>query len=76
MYTGGVLDSYKCGTSLDHAVSAVGYGVENGKEYFLVRNSWGASWGEKGYIKIATTEGPFKRGVCGILQISLFPASD
>lgn len=57
MYNGGVLDSSKCGYSLDHAVAAVGYGVENGVEYFLVRNSWGTSWGESGYIKIASAAG-------------------
>jgi len=76
MYTGGVLDSSQCGTSLDHAVTAVGYGVEDGKEYFLVRNSWGASWGDKGYIKIASEQGFFGRGVCGILQVSVFPDTD
>ena len=46
MYTSGILDSTKCGTSLDHAVAAVGYGTENGVEYYIVRNSWGANWGE------------------------------
>merc|ERR1712196_580992 len=52
-YTSGILDSKLCGTSLDHAVAAVGYGTENGQEYYIVRNSWGASWGDQGYIKIA-----------------------
>jgi C1A family cysteine protease len=46
MYTSGILDSTKCGTNLDHAVAAVGYGTENGVEYYIVRNSWGANWGE------------------------------
>ena len=74
MYTGGVLNSTSCGTSLDHAVAAVGYGVENGVEYYLVRNSWGASWGENGYIKIATQASG--AGICGIQQISLYPVTD
>jgi len=42
-----------CGTTIDHAVVLVGYGTEQGKDYYLVRNSWGASWGDEGYIKIA-----------------------
>jgi C1A family cysteine protease len=49
-YKSGILSN--CGKSLDHGVVAVGYGSENGKNYFLVRNSWGASWGEQGYVKI------------------------
>ena len=72
-YTGGILDSTACGTNLDHAVVAVGYGTENGQEYYLVRNSWGASWGDQGYIKIAAVEGP---GICGIQMQSLYPATN
>ena len=69
-YTSGVMDSYLCGTKLDHAITAVGYGTENGKEYYLVRNSWGPDWGDKGYIKIAAEDG---LGVCGIQQTSVYP---
>lgn len=74
MYTGGVLNTAACGTSLDHAVAAVGYGVENGVEYYLVRNSWGTSWGVDGYIKIATQSSG--SGICGIQQVSLYPVTD
>merc|ERR1719231_2094732 len=42
MYTGGVLDSESCGTSLDHGVAVVGYGTDGGKPYWKVRNSWGS----------------------------------
>ena len=63
-YQSGVVNSEACGTSINHAVTAIGYGVENGQEYYLVRNSWGAGWGDQGYIKIATqSSGP---GICGI----------
>jgi len=72
-YTGGVLNSSACGTSLDHAVAAVGYGTESGQDYYIVRNSWGASWGESGYIKIAAVEGA---GICGIQMESLYPSSN
>ena len=43
-----------CGVLLDHAVVAVGYGTDTSYgDYFLVRNSWGTSWGDNGYVKIA-----------------------
>lgn len=73
MYTGGILDSTACGTSLDHAITAVGYGSDSGKEYYIVRNSWGASWGDHGYIKIAAVDGV---GICGIQQTSVWPTTD
>jgi len=50
LYGGGVY-SGSCGFDMDHAVQLVGYGTDNGKDYWLVRNSWG-SWGEKGYIRM------------------------
>lgn len=73
-YTGGIIDDPNCGTDLDHAVTAVGYGSEGGKDYLLVRNSWGPSWGEKGYFRIAITDDG--AGVCGILSASSRPATD
>jgi len=75
-YTSGILDSTACGTKLDHAVTAVGYGSENGVDYYKVRNSWGSSWGDQGYIKIAATEAHFGKGICGIQQTSVVPSTD
>jgi len=57
------LNSPKCGTDLDHAITAVGYGSENEQDYYIVRNSWGVSYGEQGYVRIAAVEG---KGICGI----------
>merc|ERR1712194_337196 len=59
-YKSGVLD-VSCGSQLDHGVAIVGYGVDNGKKYWKVRNSWGSSWGEGGYIRIVRG-----KGECGL----------
>ena len=67
-YTSGVITS-GCGQNLDHGVLAVGYGTESGQEYFLVKNSWGASWGDQGYAKI----GASSSNVCGILSAASYP---
>jgi C1A family cysteine protease len=72
-YTGGVLTSSECGTSLDHGVLVVGYGTENGLEYWLVKNSWGVSWGDEGYIKIQRSDSKNDAGICGIAMQPSFP---
>ena len=65
-YSGGVLDSVDCGTKLDHGVLVVGYGEEEGKKFWLVKNSWSSNWGEDGYVKIARSDSNNSPGICGI----------
>ena len=67
MYKTGVVDSTACGTSLNHGVLAVGYTAD----YWIVKNSWGPNWGDKGYIKIAYKE--TGAGICGINQMNSYP---
>jgi len=74
-YTQGILDSTACGTSLDHAVLAVGYGydAELGMDYWLVKNSWNTTWGDEGYIRLAIVDGD---GICGVQMGPAFPTSN
>jgi len=72
-YSSGVMSSTKCGTNLDHAVLAVGYGTENGQDYWLVKNSWNTTWGDKGYIKLAIVDG---NGICGVQMEPQYPTSN
>jgi C1A family cysteine protease len=73
-YSSGVLTSSSCGTNLDHGVLIVGYGSENGQDYWLVKNSWGTSWGDKGYVKIARSSSTNDAGICGIAMDPSFPS--
>lgn len=59
-----------CTTDLDHAVNIVGYNTHFEPPYWIVRNSWGADWGEAGYVNIAMTDG---FGVCGINMEASYP---
>ena len=73
-YSSGVLTSSSCYTSLDHGVLIVGYGTENGIKYWLVKNSWGTSWGDQGYVKIERSDSTNDAGICGIAMQASFPS--
>ena len=73
LYKSGVLTGDECGTTLDHGVLIVGYGTENGQDYWLVKNSWSADWGDAGYIKIGRSDSTDDIGVCGIASTPSFP---
>ena len=73
-YSSGILTSSSCGTNLDHGVLIVGYGSENGQDYWLVKNSWGTTCGDKGYVKIARSSSTNDAGICGIAMDPSFPS--
>nr|P10056.2 RecName: Full=Caricain; AltName: Full=Papaya peptidase A; AltName: Full=Papaya proteinase III; Short=PPIII; AltName: Full=Papaya proteinase omega; Flags: Precursor [Carica papaya]CAA46862.1 proteinase omega [Carica papaya] len=74
LYKGGIFEG-PCGTKVDHAVTAVGYGKSGGKGYILIKNSWGTAWGEKGYIRIKRAPGN-SPGVCGLYKSSYYPTKN
>jgi cathepsin L len=65
-YRGGILNSKSCPTSSDHCTGLVGYG----SNYWILRNSWGTSWGERGYGKIAIVGDGY--GICGVQRYPSF----
>ena len=67
MYSGGIVKS-GCGNQLDHGVLIVGYGTDGGVDYWKVKNSWGPTWGDQGYLRIIRN-----KGMCGIGQVSCYP---
>jgi cathepsin K len=62
-----------CGTSLNHGVTIIGYGItEEGIKYWLVKNSWGEFWGESGYMRVLRENGEYG-GQCGIAMHVVYP---
>jgi len=70
LYKSGIYDEASCSArNLDHGVGCVGYGSENGVNYWIVRNSWGESWGENGYIRMVKD----KSNQCGEASMACIP---
>ncbi|XP_055828476.1 senescence-specific cysteine protease SAG39-like [Solanum dulcamara] len=74
-YSSGVFTG-ECGTELNHGVTVVGYGEDSddGTKYWLVKNSWGTSWGENGYIRMQRDIDD-EEGLCGIAMQASYPTA-
>lgn len=74
LYQSGIYSDPNCGNKLDHGVLIVGYGYDffHNMDYWIVKNSWGTSWGENGYIRILRNS-ESDSGLCGIASQPSIP---
>ena len=71
-YESGIWSNPECqgeGSKM-HAVLVVGYGSDNGNDYWLIKNSWGTKWGENGYLRLARN-----RNMCGVAKYASYPVA-
>ncbi|CAN6968096.1 unnamed protein product [Brassica oleracea var. botrytis] len=71
LYSSGVFTGF-CGNHLNHGVTVVGYGEEDGQKYWIVKNSWGTGWGEQGYVRMERGYSE-ETGKCGIAMLASYP---
>ena len=53
------------------AITVVGYGIEDGKMFWKLKNTWGVSWGEEGYVRMSRTESSISSGTCGLALLPI-----
>ena len=71
LYKKGIYDQ-PCADNLDHGVLVVGFGEEDGKKFYIIKNSWGPDWGENGYIRLLRNDND-DEGLCGIRMFASYP---
>ena len=68
-YQGGIIRSYSCYSQIGHAVLAIGYGNDPVQgDYVTIKNSWGTTWGEAGFVRISLSQMYHAKGICGVLN--------
>ena len=70
MYRHGIIKASHCGKEIDHAVTVTWFGIEGTTRYWVIKNSWGKSWGESGYFRLERG-----KNACGINSYSSFATS-